>query len=169
MCDTGKHGSPWDEFARAAEEFGKSMEGMFQGFGCQGPDAGAGPFGDAGFGGRFRPRMNRFISRDGTLVFEFLMPGFELADIDLGFAADTMYLSAKRPVRAEEEASEGSAEAIRGFRIKDIERREYAVSASRWDQAGVKAVFRSGILRVSIPPKAAATEEGGVKVEVKEG
>ena len=71
------------------------------------------------------------------------------------------------------EFEEGAAEAPdgfsrRGFRPRDIDRQKYGVPAEDYAQDKAKAVFRNGVLTVTIPPK--EPEGGGVKIEiVKEG
>ena len=168
MYDHENEKGPWEDFARAAEEFGESMKDMFAGLGCCGrPHAPGGPepFGPHPFGGPKpdRPRTNSWTAADGSLVFEILLPGFEMSQIDLGFSGDIMYLSATRPAKAE---GEGPEEVHAGFCIKDIERREYPVPASRFDQKKAVAQLRAGILHVSIPPKEASEAVPEVKIEI---
>ncbi|OHD17087.1 MAG: hypothetical protein A2Y38_14100 [Spirochaetes bacterium GWB1_59_5] len=154
-----------EQFARAmaseAEAQGKS-EGCFGG-------APGGTFGGAkDFSFNFEnlgyPRHETYEQADGSLVFRFQLPGFDESCINLSFRGDLMILKATVPDRLRAESAEGRQPFLR-----DIARREYRVPADRYDQAAVKAVFRNGILTVTIPPKDDDLS-GAIKVEIiKEG
>ena len=62
------------------------------------------------------------------------------------------------------------AESIRYFKrrlkMKDIEKQKYYVPLDKYAQDKVKAVFRNGILRVSIPPKDEPDQNSGIKIEI---
>ena len=80
---------------------------------------------------------------------------------------------------AGETGSEGSpqfpsGENVRYFKrrlkMKDIERQKYYVPLDKYAQEQVKAVYKNGILRVSIPPKDEPDQNDGIRIEiVKEG
>jgi HSP20 family molecular chaperone IbpA len=54
--------------------------------------------------------------------------------------------------------------------MKDIEKQKYFVPLDKYAQEKVKAVYKNGILRVSIPPKDEPDQNDGIKIEiVKEG
>ncbi len=114
------------------------------------------------------PRMNRYRDAEGALVFEFLLPGFELSGIDLRFRDDTMYLSAILPQGIAEQAAKRNVS--QGFSLSDFERLEFSVSGDDYDQGRAKAVMRNGILTIRIPAKDPADDPNSIKIEiVKEG
>ncbi|HET7839319.1 MAG TPA: Hsp20/alpha crystallin family protein, partial [Rectinemataceae bacterium] len=55
----------------------------------------------------------------------------------------------------------------RQFSLRDIGRREYPVPADRYHQDQAKAVFRNGILRVSIPARGEGAEGGGIRIDIE--
>ena len=162
-----------EQFARAmaseAEAYGKT-DGCFGGAagGATGNPAG-GRFGGAkdfsfNFENMGYPRHETFEESDGSLVYRFQLPGFDESCINLSFRGDLMILKATVPERLRAESAEGR----RSF-LHDIDRREYNVPADRYDQTAVRAVFRNGILTVTIPPKD-EDMSGAIKVEIiKEG
>ena len=69
-----------------------------------------------------------------------------------------------------EKREEGVRYFKRRLRLKDIDKQKYYVPADKFDQAKVKAVFRNGILKVTIPPKEVVDIPEGIKIEIiKEG
>jgi len=116
------------------------------------------------FGFQGRPRHTEYKNEDGSLVFEFLLPGFDESCIDLSFKGDMMILKATVPDYLRQKVREGN----RPF-VRDVDRREYSVPAVRYDQAAVKAVLKNGILTVTIPAREEDMSDT-VKVHiVKEG
>jgi HSP20 family molecular chaperone IbpA len=119
------------------------------------------------------------------MVFEFALAGFEEKDISLSFQGDYMVFSAKigETLGPEEASSEGRPlsdgrpqidENLRYFKrrlkLKDIEKQKYFVPLDKYAQEKVKAVFKNGILKVSIPPKDEPDQNEGIKIEIiKEG
>jgi HSP20 family molecular chaperone IbpA len=58
----------------------------------------------------------------------------------------------------------------RRLKLKDIEKQKYYVPLDKYAQENVKAVFKNGILRVTIPPKDEPDQSDGIRIEiVKEG
>jgi HSP20 family molecular chaperone IbpA len=58
----------------------------------------------------------------------------------------------------------------RRLKLKDIEKQKYYVPLDKYAQEKVKAVFKNGILRVTVPPKDEPDQSDGIKIEiVKEG
>jgi len=133
------------------------------------------------------PPMNVYMTADRSLIFEFALAGFDEKDISLSFQGDYMVFSAIMPRNAwsarerpsPSESAAGQAEAgeayatddnIRYFKrrlkMKDIERQKYFVPLDKYAQDKVKAVFRNGILRVSIPPKEEPDQSDGIKIEI---
>ena len=57
-----------------------------------------------------------------------------------------------------------------GMRGADIEKQKYYVPLDKFAQEQVKAVYKNGILKVTIPPKEDTTVNEGIKIEIiKEG
>jgi len=120
------------------------------------------------------PPMNVFMTQDKSLVFEFALAGFEEKDISLSFQGDYMVFSAacSEAYRAKPEnyVEENVRYFKRRLKMKDIEKQKYFVPLDKYAQEKVKAVYKNGILRVSIPPKDEVDQNDGIKIEiVKEG
>ena len=187
-------GSIFDEIFEAARDFRDEFQKNFHGEGFCGP-RGEGPRGEGQrTEGRRRPSwifdentdyypnysyppMNVFMSADRSLSFEFALAGFDEKDISLSFQGDYMVFSAAMPHTA---FRDGSADAspepshpdgsIRYFKrrlkLKNIERQKYFVPLDKYAQEKVKAVFKNGILRVTIPPKEEPDQNDGIKIEI---
>jgi len=158
-----------EQFARAvaseAEAHGQA-EGSFSGStgGTHGSNFGGSKDFSFNFENLGYPRHETFEQADGSLVYRFQLPGFDESCINLSFKGDTMILKATLPEHLRAESAEGR----RSF-LRNIDRREYNVPADRYDQTAVKAVFKNGILTVTIPPKD-EDMSGAIKVEIiKEG
>jgi HSP20 family protein len=162
-------GGSLDDIIQAAREFGEKMKEM-------GPemrpfffDPSHGP----GHGDRcnnphmyFYPPTNVYTASDGSMVLEFALAGIDESAVSVTFQGDYLVLSAKAAAR-ENEGAEGSF-ARRGFRPRDIDRQKYRVPAEEYAQDLAKAVFKNGVLTVTVPPK--VSEEEGIRIEiVKEG
>jgi len=180
-------GSIFDEIFEAAQDF---KDEFHRNYNLRNQD-GHGPF---SFGRQFfdentdyypnysYPPMNVFMTEDRTLVFEFALAGFDEKDISLSFQGDYMVFSAKINGAAENSAAQSednpvkyqSEENVRYFKrrlkLKDIEKQKYFVPLDKYAQEKVKAVYKNGILRISIPPKDEPDQNDGIKIEiVKEG
>jgi HSP20 family protein len=166
-------GASLDDIIQTAREFGEKMKEM-------GP--GMGPFGfescferafDRGPEGHhyrphvyFYPPTNVYSTRDGSLVLEFALAGIDESAVSVTFQGDYLVLSAKAAEREADTDSSGFSR--RGFRPRDIDRQKYLVPAEDYLQDEAKAVFKNGVLTVTVPPK--APEGGGIRIEiVKEG
>jgi HSP20 family molecular chaperone IbpA len=69
-----------------------------------------------------------------------------------------------------EAGQEGLRYFKRRLKLKDIEKQKYYVPLDKYAQEKVKAVFKNGILRVTVPPKDEPDQSDGIKIEiVKEG
>ena len=128
------------------------------------------------------PPMNVYMTADRSLIFEFALAGFDEKDISLSFQGDYMVFSAGMPSATMPSAAmatgaspskEGAAlpdENVRYFKhrlkMKDIEKQKYYVPLVKYAQDSVKAIFRNGILRVSIPPKEEPDQSDGIKIEI---
>ena len=121
------------------------------------------------------PPMNVYMVADRSLIFEFALAGFDEKDISLSFQGDYMVFSAS--ISQNETSSQGEttvpADNVRYFKrrlkMKDIEKQKYYVPLDKYAQDQVKAVFRNGILRVSIPPKDEPDQSEGIKIEIVSG
>jgi HSP20 family molecular chaperone IbpA len=113
------------------------------------------------------PPMNVLMTEDRTLIFEFALAGFDEKDISLSFLGDYMVFSA---TICEQPPEDNVRYFKRRLKLKDIEKQKYYVPLDKYAQDKVKAVYKSGILRVSIPPKDEPDQNDGVKIEiVREG
>lgn len=183
-------GSIFDEIFEAAQNFQDEFHRKFNQCNTDGTGFSHGPF---PFGKQFfdentdfypnysYPPMNVFMTEDRTLVFEFALAGFDEKDISLSFQGDYMVFSAKmgsphsEASGAEANSEESpvkyhSEENIRYFKrrlkMKDIEKQKYFVPLDKYAQEKVKAVYKNGILRVSIPPKDEPDQNDGIKIEI---
>jgi HSP20 family molecular chaperone IbpA len=139
------------------------------------------------------PPMNVYMKGDRSLNFEFALAGFDEKDIGLSFQGDYMVFSASLPKDpagetagdAETDAGRASSAGREGtefppeetlrylkrrLKMKDIEKQKYYVPLDKYAQDRVKAVYKNGILRVTIPPKDEPVQNDGIRIEiVKEG
>jgi len=121
------------------------------------------------------PPMNVYMTADRSLIFEFAIAGFEEKDINLSFQGDYMVFSAFMPPESAspDAASPRTETGVRYFKrrlkMKDIEKQKYFVPLDKYAQDKVKAVFRNGILKVSIPPKEEPKQNDGIKIEIISG
>ncbi|MDR0642982.1 MAG: Hsp20/alpha crystallin family protein [Treponema sp.] len=187
-------GSIFDEIFDAAQNFQDELHNNFQRYGHGFP--GGRPFEPFGKGffdentdfypNYSYPPMNIYMSGDLSLTFEFALAGFEEKDINLSFQGDYMVFSAASPAAAPPESStsgtgdgessqqEGRQEnpqyIKRRLKMKDIEKQKYYVPLDKYAQEKVRAVFKNGILKVTIPPKDEPDQNEGIKIEIiKEG
>jgi HSP20 family molecular chaperone IbpA len=117
------------------------------------------------------PPANIYLTRDKSLVFEIALAGFEEKDISLEFRGDYLYFSARAPQERASAPQEGEpAEGVQFFkrrlRLKDIEEQRYFVPADKFEQSGVQARFRNGLLRVTVPARPEAQKPRGFKVNI---
>jgi len=54
----------------------------------------------------------------------------------------------------------------RRLKMKDIEKQKYYVPLDKYAQDKVKAVYRNGILKVTIPPKEEPDQSDGIRIEI---
>jgi len=181
-------GTIFDEIFDAAREFGDEFQKNFDQFGHHfgegNPFTGKGPFAEGGsfvhrgppgqdenvdyYPNYSYPPMNVYMTTDRSLVFEFALSGFDEKDISLSFQGDYMVFSARMTL--EPQADEGVRYFKRRLKLKDIEKQKYYVPLDKFAQQEVKAVYRNGILKVTIPPKEDTATNEGIKIEIiKEG
>ncbi|MDR2479273.1 MAG: Hsp20/alpha crystallin family protein [Treponema sp.] len=179
-------GSIFDEIFEAAQDFKDEFHRNFNRYGNSGSGSfTSSPFGSFGkhcfdentdfYPNYSYPPMNVFMTADRTMVFEFALAGFDEKDISLSFQGDYMVFSAKiaeNPGAGESGGTEPlqPEENVRYFKrrlkMKDIEKQKYFVPLDKYAQEKVKAVYRNGILRVSIPPKDEPDQNDGIKIEI---
>lgn len=111
------------------------------------------------------PPTNVYMKDDKTIVFEFALAGFHEGDITLEFKGDHLVFSARAPEDAT--PSENVRYFKRRLKFKDISGQKYYVPADKFDRDKVKAVFKNGILRVTIPPHEEVTEQETIKVNIE--
>jgi len=111
------------------------------------------------------PPMNVFMTSDRSMIFEFALAGFDEKDISLTFQGDYMVFSAALPPN-DAVPDENIRYFKRRLKMKNIDRQKYFVPLDKYAQESVKAVFRNGILRVTIPPKEEQDQSNGIKIEI---
>jgi len=156
-------GQMMDEIFEATQSFGEAFK-----HGFNFPPRGKGPHNwDEGidyYPHYSYPPANAYITEDRTLVFEFALAGFSESGITLEFQGDYMVLSAKAPEDPEK------PEEIRYFKrrlkMKEIENQKYFVPADKFDREQVKAVFKNGLLKVTIPSFENVESREGIKINI---
>jgi len=181
-------GAIFDDIFEAAKDFGEKMKNFAPGFngayethnqnenedksGCHGMGGGAWFETHGGenvdyYPSYSYPPLNVYMLSDKSLVFEFALAGFDEKNIGLSFQGDYMVFSARIDA---EQPEEGVRYFKRRLKLRDIDKQKYYVPADKFDQEKVKAVFRNGILKVTVPPKDIVSAPEGIKIEiVKEG
>lgn len=166
-------GSILDEVFEAAKDFGVKMN---QEFGAPpNPDGFHKPWADAQkdegadyYPSYSYPPMNIYLTPERSIVFEFALAGFDEKDLSLSFQGDYMVFAAR--IGQDDQAGEGCRFIKRRLKLKDVEKQKYYVPADKFAQEEVKAVFRNGILKVTVPPKEEPEANDGIKIEImKEG
>ncbi|MDR2210782.1 MAG: Hsp20/alpha crystallin family protein [Spirochaetaceae bacterium] len=166
-------GTIFDELFNAADEFRSELHKNFSEFsgGCAGSDPGR-YFNENTdyYPGFSYPPMNVFLTGDKSLIFEFALAGFDERNIYLSFQGDYMIFSARIENEREAEAPENIHYLKRRLKFKDIDMQKYYVPLDKYAQENVRAVFKNGILRVTIPPKPEPDQNAGVRIDIlKEG
>jgi len=110
------------------------------------------------------PPMNIYLTSERSIVFEFALAGFDEKNISLTFQGDYMVFSAK--IGIEELPEEDVRYFKRRLKLKDVEKQKYYVPADKFAQERVKASFKSGILKVIVPPKEEHETPEGIKIEI---
>lgn len=110
------------------------------------------------------PPANIYMTEDKTLVFEFAVAGFSEADIDLQFKGDYMVFAGSLPEEMKE--PDGARYFKRRLKRKSFSDQRYYVPEDKFNRDAVKAVYKNGILSVTIPPKEEVTSEPGVKIDI---
>ena len=114
------------------------------------------------------PPMNIYLTNERGMVFEFALAGFDEKDISLIFQGDYMVFSAK--IGQDELPGDDARYFKRRLKLKDVEKQKYYVPADKFAQDRVRAIFRDGILKITVPPKEESATPEGIKIEIlKEG
>ncbi|MDR3342758.1 MAG: Hsp20/alpha crystallin family protein [Treponema sp.] len=174
-------GTIFDEIFEAAHNFSDEFHRNFEYFdprcGPRGPFGPKGPFDENidYYPNYSYPPMNVYMTQDRSMIFEFALAGFEEKDISLSFQGDYMVFSAKIGEacggfpggRLEEPPLEENFRYFkRRLKMKDIEKQKYYVPLDKYAQEQVKAVYKNGILKVTIPPKDEPDQSDGIKIEI---
>jgi HSP20 family molecular chaperone IbpA len=109
------------------------------------------------------PPMNVYLTKDKEMVFEFALAGFSEKDVDIQFQGDYMVFSAKSPKMSPEDDVRYFK---RRLKFKEIDNQRYFVPEDKFDREHTKAVFKNGVLKVTIPPKETIETKEGIKVEI---
>lgn len=109
------------------------------------------------------PPMNVYLAQDKSLIFEFALAGFQEKDLNLEFQGDYMIFSAGSP---EVETEEPVKYFKRRLKMKPIKEQKYYVPEDKFDREGVKAVFKNGILKITVPPTEVMETKEGIKIEI---
>jgi len=166
-------GTVFDDIFEAARDLHDEFRKNFQGEGFDGRPCDGWAFDENTdyYPNYSYPPMNVFMTGDRSLIFEFALAGFDEKDINLSFQGDYMVFSARRDKTASPTPEEAiPEESIRYFKhrlkMKDIEKQKYFVPLDKYAQEKVKAVFRNGILKITVPPKEEFDQHDGIKIEI---
>jgi HSP20 family molecular chaperone IbpA len=171
-------GAIFDEIFEAAQNFSDEFHRNFEFHGRPNEFGRRGPFDENidYYPNYSYPPMNVYMTGDRSMIFEFALAGFDEKDISLSFQGDYMVFSAKindnapSPSLGESEETRLPDESIRYFKrrlkLKDIEKQKYYVPLDKYAQERVKAVFKNGILKVTVPPKDEPDQNDGIKIEI---
>ncbi|MBN2050148.1 MAG: Hsp20/alpha crystallin family protein [Spirochaetales bacterium] len=158
-------GRMMDEIFEATKDFSHAFQDGFN-FGHKDRDRNARPFAEGMdyYPTYSYPPVNVYLTEKKQLVLEFALAGFEEKDISLEFQGDYLVFSAKAPEEQPED------ERIRYFKkrlkLKDIRDQHYYAPEDKFNREQVKAVFKNGILKVTIPPNQEYETKDGIKVEI---
>lgn len=111
------------------------------------------------------PPMNVYLTKEKEMVLEFALAGFREKDINIEFQGDYMVFSAKKP---EMEPTDDVRYFKRRLKFKEIEDQRYFVPDDKFDRENAKAVFKNGVLKITVPPKETIETKEGIKVEIVE-
>jgi HSP20 family protein len=127
---------------------------------------GSGPFGNTDYYPSYMyPPATISLNREKKMVFEFALAGFDEKNISVQFRGDYLIFSAKAPAGAEPD------EAVQYFKrrlkMRDVEEQRYYVPADKFDQGGTQAVFRNGLLRLVVPPRAKVETGEEIRISIR--
>jgi HSP20 family molecular chaperone IbpA len=67
---------------------------------------------------------------------------------------------------ADETSDSGFHYFKRRLKLKDIDKQKYFVPQDKYAQENVRAVFKNGILKVTVPPKVDVNKNDGIKIKI---
>jgi molecular chaperone IbpB/HSP20 family protein len=111
------------------------------------------------------PPSNVFMTEDKTLVFEFAVAGFPEDSMTLEFKGDYLVFSGELPEDAQD--PEDARYFKRRLKRKSFSNQRYYVPSDKFDRETVKAVYRNGMLTVTIPARDEVTSEPGVSINIE--
>lgn len=162
-------GGFFDNISKAAQDFQRNLKE-------NGGEFGGGAEKNANDYCTFQyPKANIYKRGDGHFVFEFALAGFSEGDIDLSFQGDYMVLSVKPAAGTAAHLTgagdnDGAETADfylrRDLQFLPIENRRFFVPADEYNQEAVKAVFKNGLLSISIPPQKTPENKNSVRIEI---
>jgi HSP20 family molecular chaperone IbpA len=166
----GEFNDIFDDISRAARAFQQELSGYARNYHkFDGKDAhSTGVYDEYDW-----PPVNVYTAGDGTdlLVFEFGLAGFQEEDVSLVFQGDYMVLSAfcrtsLKNCDGQEDAPPETRYLKKSLCFSTVEKQRYYVPVDKYAQEKTKAVFKNGLLRVSIPTKETAGQNCGIKIEI---
>ena len=107
------------------------------------------------------PPANIYMTPERSITFEFALAGFEEEEIDLEFKGDYMVLNARAP-----EAPESVSYLKRRLKLKDVVDQKYYVPDDKFDREKSKAVFKNGMLTLTVPAREELQTQQGIKIEI---
>lgn len=113
------------------------------------------------------PPVNIYLVADRTMVFEFALSGYPEENVSLEFQGDYMVLTAEPPENIQDE--DDVIYFNRRLKFSRVAGQKYYVPADKFDRDNAKAVFRNGILKVTVPPYEEAQDQPGVKIRIVSG
>jgi HSP20 family molecular chaperone IbpA len=156
-----------DEAFKFAENFGEAFDhDTAEKMRRAAEELGRGPFGSPDYYPSYMyPPATIYLTKEKKLVLEIALAGFEEKDISVQFRGDHLVFSAKAPKDAEPE--EGMQYFKRRLKLKDIDEQRFYVPADKFDQAGTKASFRNGLLRLVVPPRDQPEQGEAIKIDIR--
>lgn len=112
------------------------------------------------------PPANVYMDKEKTLYFEFALAGFKEDQIDLQFQGDYMVLNITVPEQEKKDEEEKIRYFKRRLKMKSVKDQKYYVPEDRFDRENVKAVYKSGLLAITISSKEVVETKEGIKVEI---
>jgi HSP20 family molecular chaperone IbpA len=110
------------------------------------------------------PPSNVYMTEDRTLVFEFAVAGFPEDSIKLEFKGDYMVFSGELPEDTQDPPDARYFK--RRLKRKSFGEQRYYVPSDKFDRDAVKAVYRNGMLTVTIPAREEVTDEPPVSIRI---
>ena len=110
------------------------------------------------------PPSNVYMTGDKVLVFEFAVAGFPENSLKLEFRGDYMVFSGELPEDSQD--PEDARYFKRRLKRKGFADQRYYVPADKFDRDNVKAVYRNGMLTVTIQPRETVADDSSVTIDI---